>query len=544
MKQKNLIKDFLNAILNARKMVRLYPDNNPIYSKAMDTLVEKAANAFEHSGEIVLQVEPQALIAHDEKVYQSREQHDNFAFLFFQEGLRELTFKKDVQREELEEFLKIISLDDKELAEQDLVSLLWDRDFQNIKYVVDEGVFSVDDDYESIAMQKLLKHPTSQDKIMAAYKDACTAEDVKTFQVESPSESDFDDLRIQFDRDSEIKMYKIINIIFELYYAVRNRTEMNVITSIMKALIEYLIHNDDIESLVDILKKINMTMNDEALPEGIRESLNEVVCYAGSPDIVKAIGSLMDSSDIIDEDILREFATYLDKSAIQSFVDLLGELQNYSTRQMVINILSELGRKDLKVLLTGLTDNRWYLVRNIVVIINQIGDKRTASQLIKTAKHPDVRVKTEVIKTMGELKVSQAILMLEQNLNAEEPQIRISAVKALGQIHAVNAKRILMQHIKENRTFVNKDYDEKKCFFEALCLWKENDVAEFIASFLRKRPYFNRKKHYENMACAANALSKIGTSEYLPLLKKYEQSGDPLLKGQIQNAIRSIASRV
>ena len=119
--------------------------------------------------------------------------------------------------------------------------------------------------------------------------------------------------------------------------------------------------------------------------------------------------------------------------------------------------------------------------------------------------------------------------------------MRISAVRALGHIRADNAKRIIIEHIKENRVFVNKDYEEKRCFFEVLSLWKENDVADFIAGFLKKRPHFNRKKHYENMACAAYALGRIGKREFLPLLKKYERSSDALLREHIKNAMRSIA---
>ncbi len=541
MKETNLINDFLQALLSAKKMAKLYQKNNPMYSKAIDTLFTKVTDIFQQTGDIVLQIEPQSLLYNNEQVYSSHEQYENFAFLFFKEGLRELTFKKDVAKEELEEFLNIISRDEKELLDHDIVSLLWDRDFRNIKHVVDEGVFSEDDGYESKATQKVLEQITPQDRIMAAYKDAFTAEDVKPIEVVSPSESDFEDVRILLERDSEIKLYKISNIVFELYWQAKDIEERTEITSIMKSLIEYSVNTGNMENLIDILKKIHMSLDDEEIRGEIKESLKEVVSHAGSPHIVRAIGPLIDSRADIDEDTLNEFAAYLDKNAIQSFIELLGESKNQATRNMVMHVLTEIGRKDIKVLLDGLADKRWYLARNLVLIIKQIGDIDAAYQLITKARHADMRVKTEVIKTMGDLKVSQAISFLEENLNDEEQQVRISAVRALGHLRDEKAKQILIQHIKENKAFINKNYEEKKCFFEVLTLWKENDVAEFFSGFLKLKSYFSRKKLYENMACAAYGLGRIGNSEYLPLLKKYESSSDPLLRENIKNAIRSLA---
>ncbi|HBB17903.1 MAG TPA: hypothetical protein DCZ97_13220 [Syntrophus sp. (in: bacteria)] len=541
MKQTNFISDFLQTLLNAKKMVNLYQKNNPMYSKAIDNLFTKATEIFQQTGDIVLQIEPQALLVNGEQVYSSQEQHNNFAFLFFKEGLRELTFKKDVTKEELEDFLSIISLDDKELLDNDIVSLLWDRNFQNIRHVVDEGVFAEEDGYESTATQQVLEHSTPQDQITVAYHDALTAEDVTHFEIESPSESDFEDMKIRLERDSEIKLYKIINILFELFWQAKDKDELDVVTSIVKNLVGYLVNNGNMENIIDILKKISITLNDEDIPVEIKESLREVVSHTGSPDIIRAIGPFIDSRTDVDEETLNEFAVYLEKNAIPSFIELLGELKNYSTRKIVIHILTEIGRKDINALLDGLADRRWYLVRNIVLIIKQIGDSEAAYQLITKVRHADIRVKTEVIKTIGDLKISQAISFLEDNLNAEEQQVRISAVRAIGHLRSEKAKQILIQQIKENKAFIDKSYDEKKCFFEVLSLWRENDVAEFFSTFLKLRSYFSRKKLYETMACAAYALGRIGNSEYLPLLKKYERSSDPVLKENVRIALRSIA---
>lgn len=541
MTQINLISAFLQALLNAKKMVNLYQKNNPMYTKALDNLFVKATDIFQQTGDIVLRIEPQALFAGGEQVYSSQEQHNNFAFLFFKEGLRELTFKRDVTKEELEDFLGIISLDEKELLDNDIVSLLWDRNFQNIKHVVDEGVFAEEDGYESQATKQVLEQSTPQDQIMAAYRDAFAAEDVTPVEVESPSESDLEDVKIRLEKDSEIKLYKIINILFELFWQTRDEEELYTLTAIMKSLIEYLVMNGNMENLIDILKKISIIATDDEIPAEVKASLKEVVCHAGSPDVIRAMGHFIDNQTAVDEDTLNEFTAYLENNAIQSFLELLGELKNFASRKMVIHILTEIGRKDINTLLNGLADRRWYLVRNIILIIKQIGDIEAAQKLITNVRHTDIRVKTEVIKMIGDLKMTQAISFLEQSLNAAEQQVRIAAVRAMGHLRSEKAKLTLIEQIKENKAFIDKNYDEKKCFFEVLSLWKEDDIAEFFSGFLKLRSYFSRKKLTDTMACAAYALGRIGNGEYLPLLRKYERASDPVLRENVRIAIRSIA---
>ena len=541
MKQTNLIGDFLQSLLNAKKMVNLYQKNNPMYTKAIDNLFAKATDIFQQTGDIVIQIEPQALFAGGEQVYGSKEQHDNFAFLFFKEGLRELNFKRDVTKEELEDFLGIISMDDKELRDNDIVSLLWDRNFQSIKHTVDDGVFAEEDGYESQATKQALEQTTPQDKIMEAYNDAFAAEDVMRIEIEPPSESDFEDVRIRLERDSEIKLYKIINILFELFWQTRDKDELGVYASIMKSLVVFLVHNGNMENLIDLMKKISITANDEETPAETRASLKEVLHHAGSPDTIKAMGPLIDNRTDVDEEILNDFTSYLENNAIQSFIMLLGELKNYASRKILIHILTDMGRRDINVLLGGLDDKRWYLVRNIILIIKQIGDIEAAQKMITKVRHTDTRVKTEVMKTIGDLKITQATSFLEQGLNADEQQVRIAAVRAMGHLRSEKAKQALIQQIKENKAFIDKNYDEKKCFFEVLSLWKEDDVAEFFSGFLKLKSYFSRKKFTETMACAAYALGRMGNGDYLPLLKKHERASDPVLKENVRIAIRSVA---
>ena len=101
---------------------------------------------------------------------------------FFKDGLRELTFKKGLPRDELEEFLKIIALDfDREAVDDDVVTLLWEKDFQNIQYIVDEAFLpdADEEDYGTRAEREIREKITDVSNLMKAYADGFKEEDLR-----------------------------------------------------------------------------------------------------------------------------------------------------------------------------------------------------------------------------------------------------------------------------------------------------------------------------------------------------------------------------
>jgi len=539
MEDVRLIKGLIEATVKARKFVRAYPENNPVYIRTIDNTFKKFTEVFKHTGDITLHIKQYEILFGDKQVYYNPERFDNLALLFFKDGLRELTFKKGLNKGELKAFLRIIALDERELSDDDIVTLLWERDFQHIKYAVDESVLQEDEEYETAATKKLMEQTTSANEILRAYKDAFKTEEVKAVEFTPLTESDLQNLMTEFERDSEYRLHRLVNTIFELYYQAKDREDLEDVISLMESIIEYSVKNADLESVVDILKKVKIVMRDGHTHPEAEAFLKRVINYAGSPGIIRVIGGIMDSGVGFEEDVSNEFIKHLDKNAIQSFIDVLGELQNIRSRKTVINILKTVGPGDMDVLLKSLHDRRWYLVRNIVYIIRLMGAKEAVGHLIKLIRHSDTRVKKEIIKTLGEMRSPQAVSVIKEYIGSPENDLRLAAVRAIRHIRTEDTKQILIQQIMRN-DFIDRDYEEKKEFFGVLSLWRSKDVAELLINIFKRKAIFKRSKNYETLACAAYALGLIGDKKNLPLLKRYADSGSSFFKGHVQNAIRRL----
>jgi len=175
----------------------------------------------------------------------------------------------------------------------------------------------------------------------------------------------------------------------------------------------------------------------------------------------------------------------------------------------------------------------------IIFILRKIGDKRAVDYLLRTVKHGDIRVKKEVIRTLGELGGANVLIALRECLDDQDEQIRSAALKAIGNIASEAAKRIIMDKIND-KNFINKDFEEKKEYFEALSRWKDSETYNFLLKTMKKRAFWKRARNYENKACAAYCLGLIGNKDALSILNKSINSGNKLLKEFSYTAVKRL----
>lgn len=533
-------KDVIQSFLKSKKILRMYPSNNPIYINTIDDDFNKFKEFFYYKDELCLKIKQNEIFFDSEQVYTSSEKEDNLALFFFKDGLREITFKKGITMEELEDFLKIVSLDfNRDALEDDIVTLFWEKDFQNIQYVVDETVLADEDDYEERAVNAILERQPDQDSIMKAYEDAVKEEVVHDVSVVPLSDKDLQLLLQEFERDSEDKTDKLTDILFEMIYLQPSKEDIEDIVGFFVNSVEYSVSRGNILLVTRILSRFRTMLDDKNEEEERKRLAKKILLLAGNESIINLLGEILDSGQEMEEKIFEDFVKFLDKNAIVPFMKILGELKSIHARKIVIDALILLGTKDIATLAKGLNDSRWYVVRNIIYVLRKIGDKRAVDYLLKTVKHGDIRVKKEVIRALGELGGGGVLQTLRDCLDDPEVQVRSAALRALGNIRSEAPKRIIMNKIAE-KNFKDKDFEEKKEYFEVLAQWKDSEVYASVVGIFKKKTFLGRAKNDENRACAAYCLGLLGNKDALPILNKYRNNGSKLMQELIFSAMKRL----
>ena len=534
-------KDVIQAILKSKKILRMYPSNNPIYIKTLEDANSKFREFFYYNDELQLKIKQNEIYCGSEQVYSSSEKEDNLALFFFKDGIRELTFRKGLTNDEMEAFLTVITLDfDTEVIDDDIVTLFWEKDFQNIQYVVDEIVLGDEEDYETPAVKKAKEETNEPNNLTQAYEDALNESDtIKESSIIPLTDQDLHSLLEEFEKDTKEKLGKLVYILFEMMYLADTRQDFEDISVFLMNSIDYAIMHAEINIATDILLRLKDFLEDKNISEEIKKYIKKILLFAGSEPVVTHLGELLDSGQDIDEKTFVAFVNFLDKNAIIPFMKMLGELKSIHARKMVIDALTYLGPKDILLLASGLNDTRWYVVRNIIYILRKIADKRAVDFLLKTVKHGDIRVKKEVIRALGELGGPGVIVALRDSLDDPEVQVSVAALKALGNIGSEASKRIILDRINDKK-FKDKEFDEKKDYFEIISKWKDKEVFDFLVQMLKQKTFFGSTKNDENRACAAYSLGLLGNKDALNILNKYKNDGSKLIKEFIFTAIRKL----
>ncbi len=534
-------KDIVQSILKAKKILRMYPRNNPVYSNTLEDCYDKFREFFFSGDEFTLKIRQNEILFDVETVYSSQEKDDNLALFFFKDGLREISFSKGLSLDELEDFLKIVSLDfNREAFDDDIVTLFWEKDFQNIRYVVDEAVLVDEEDYEARAIAEVKEKEAGEDNLLKAYEDAFKEEEVvKDLSIVPLSDKDLQLLLKELEKDSLDKTEKLSDILFEMFYLVENRTDLEDLVGFFTSAIEFSIGRGDIYLVTNVLSRLKAFTDETSMEDAMKKQMRRIILFAGSDSVITLLGEVLDSGQEVDEKMFEDFVKFLDRNAIVPFMKILGDLQTIHARKLVIDALIFVGSKDIVTLARGLADERWYVVRNIIYILRKIGDKRAVDNLLKTVRHGDLRVRKEVIRTLGELGGAGVLQALRECLDDSELDVRSAALRALATMGSEAAKRIIMNRVSD-KTFRDKDFEEKKEHYEALSRWKDNEVFNFLVGTLKNKTFFGRIKTDEARACAAYCLGLLGNREALPVLNKYSNDSSKLLKEFCYTAIKRL----
>jgi HEAT repeat protein len=224
--------------------------------------------------------------------------------------------------------------------------------------------------------------------------------------------------------------------------------------------------------------------------------------------------------------------------SIPPLISVLGNLNTIRGRKTIIRLLIDVGQKDINLLMSGVNDTKWYVVRNILYVLKHIKDPSAKDSIVKCLRHTDARVKREAVRTLAELKDSADINIFKDALMDPDMSVRTAAVHAISRIPSQLSKEVIFGEIKK-KSFSEKPFEEKRVFFEALSKWHDEDVVEFLLKRLKKRSLFKRNIT-ENILLSVYSLGLMHEKKALRDIEKIKNTKDSVLKEYAETAIKRI----
>jgi HEAT repeat protein len=128
------IQDVMRNLVAAIRAVKLYPDNNPIYSQSIKKSFEALDHFLKTTPEYHLEVQNTYFTYHQSPIGREAQLDKTLAQDLFAKGVRELIFKDGVTEEQLSVLYRALALSPEEIAmKSGISSILWENGSTHIK---------------------------------------------------------------------------------------------------------------------------------------------------------------------------------------------------------------------------------------------------------------------------------------------------------------------------------------------------------------------------------------------------------------------------
>lgn len=548
--EKDLIiaSDIFKAMTKTLKTFKAYLPNNPIYQKFAAELLEKFNSFFDINDTLPLAVEQFSLLFNGKKVFHNEERTDNIALMLFVDNIRELCFYKGITLDELISFVNVFKVvSEKQNLEDDIVTLLWEKNIEHISYSVSEGFIE-----EGLSVENDLLMEEGGDErtpLGATYIDIVMAPSVLDFKVDPVSDSEMEALQLEMQRlEGDSLLSEAAELFLELMTTEKDIEGFRELARNVGKVIDITVDKNSIGEAVEIIGRLRAISETESTSEH-KKIIDNVIDGAGSKDNIRKLFAGDEKPGNV-----QAYLLLLNKNAISPLLNILGELEDRKGRKDLCNILSAIGKQAIAEFESGMYDDRWYLVRNTLMILGIIKEPAAVKYIEGALHHPELRVRKEAVKALESIGSEEVKVPLMTALKDNDAAVRTSALKALRKFVPFRDKSLtgsgdkkslrlateLFEIVKERvlgDDLKERPFTEKRELFETLAETGRELAFPILSGFFRKKGLFRRAEPEELRACAAYGLGVLGTKESIALVEKGMHSKEEFVRDVCKKAL-------
>lgn len=520
--------DVMAALVRTAKGVRMYLPNNPMLVKFLEELHEKLALHLERFGSYRLEVEAFVLRYQGREVYQNAEQRDNIALRLHSDGIRVLQFAPGVTKEELATFLDIAGFERPNRSEDDdVVTQLWGADLPAVSWLLEEDLISIDaleveneavasqqealsEIFEALAVQRPHPHQVIP-KHLLMLSSAETAWLQKTMLTDGQGDP-VDD---------------VLTIVAASLAGVRDQENFEASARVAAVLVADLFRARQTRHALRLVRFLGQLVELGSLPAERREMVAETLAGVLSEEVLQALQEIVNGSEALSREELRELLLVLGLRSMGQMCELLGRVEKLKMRKVVVEVLIELGGQHPEVFTPFLSDQRWYLVRNVVMVLSLIDSPAALQMIAGLISHKEARVRKEVLGFLAQSPDPKARPYLIKFLRDESSSLRTRALRVIAQQRLSFALKPLLA-LASSDELKHRGMEEKIALFETLGELGSVQVIPVFQEMLSKKGWFKRSVPRETAQCVVAGLLKVRHVSARALLEDLRNQGGEL----------------
>lgn len=588
--EEDLVKEIFLLLEKAIKISHTYHFRHPIYQKFMDLLQWSFEACHAYIDPITLQIGQFEILFKDQVVYQNSNQSTSLAFKLFKDGVTYLSFYKGLTQEEIIKFVDILARDFRAENEEDddLITLLWEKDFEHIVYQVVERFAELEledtEEYKAF-IEKLNKEEATpggpesrRDLTSEEPKEGTFSEinlilehglsleaalDLKKEDLIPLFSSDLEELKKikeQLDHeDTQDLVYKMTTILFEVLHLRKNLSEFGELLNVLEKIFESLVSNGNFFSATEILQNLKAIQRSEGFSSEYLNLIADFLDRVGGRNGIQRIEKGMKYIQPDRLGLVFDFLTHLNDNAILFLCDLLGKVSDANVQKTLYQAILALGQKNIPMLMTVLETGSLPITHEVLSFILKAGTGEEWGRLKEMTSHKNPKVRESLAVALGKILQPESGSVLLKLLEDPHPEVRNRALtslynfrpsgsseQALGAPKGSASDKIVagLLKIAIQEDFNDKPFAEKKEFFKLLGALGSLQAVPVLRKILQKEEgWLNPGRYDELRACAALALGMLGTQDAREALMEGVKSKRKVVKTFCEEALKVLGGK-
>jgi hypothetical protein len=539
------VEEMLTLVGKALRAVQLYLPNNPVYQRALENVRVACRKIWAATDDLVLDVAETELRWEGSVVYSHDQKNESIAWTLFKDGVRSVTLRPGVEETEIVRFMQVMHQARMLQAEaaDDLLTLLWQEDFQLLAYTFRELSF----DTPSIEPDQGAPAQSAVDVRQQVEQEAPP-------QRESVSVDEFD-TTLYFLEDHEIAYlqsevereyaqdlrHNVLSMLFDLLELQTYGTVRAELISIVENFIPYLLGSGDFQSVAYILRELGVLLQRgrEIIPEH-RTALLAIPTRLSQPDALSQLLQSLDEATVHPtEDELGELFKELKPEALLPLAGWVARLSNERVKSLVKRSAERLATQNPGEVLKALASPDAATALEMVRLAGRLRLAAAPDGMERLLVEGDRETKLAVVDALTSIASPTALRMLERAVDDSDRDVRIAAVRFLSS----RGHRGALQRIESAVTGTklrHADLTEKMAFFEAYGAIAGTAGVPVLEKMLLPRGLLGRREDAATRACAAMALGKIRSPDARAVLERAGQDKEALVRNAVSRALREM----
>ncbi len=541
------VEELIRTLVKAQRAFQMYLPNNPVYHRAREALTTAFAPVWNATDEIVLTVAETDLVWEDVVVYAQMSKPESFAWSLYKDGMRVLALRRGVEEAEVIRFLdvvnrvKLLPAD----AADDLLTLLWEQDFQHLSYLFAEAGAE-----GHLPAAESRAEPAPPAQVGAAVREEAAEEAARpkgtvdlddfdsTLYFLEPNEEQYIRAALEREYSRNVRGDALATLVdvFELREAADARED---IVQALEHLFPSLLNSGDFRNAALLLRELRVTMGRaEELAPAHRQRLEALDARLSEPAIVTQLLQALEEGGLEEAEAdAAELLRELRPSALEALVTYLPRIPEGSLRRLLLASASRVATQHPAEVLRILKHPEGEAAGGIVELAGRLRLEPAVPGLGEVLRRGGPELRLAAVTALAAIASPGALAHLERALEDSERGVRLAGVRVLGERGYRNALR-RVEAVVMGREVREMDLTEKMAFFEAYGAIAGPAGIAPMRELLEPRGVLRRKVPPQVRACAALALGRIGTPEARAVLEAAAGDKDLIVRNAVNNALR------